>query len=152
MSCKVNQRLNGWVYNTIMEQKRSKRKTGVEPIPIEGRLKRLSAEDENGCWIWQGAKNKSGYGQIQTGRGEGGGPKFAHRVSYQVHKGEIPEGMVVDHLCYKEGGYSNKLCVNPEHLELVSHSENQKRAWDRKKAEGWVHYKVKAAAAKLEEH
>lgn len=133
-----------------MEQK--KKKTGVTPVPIKDRIRRLSVDDENGCWIWQGATNKSGYGQIQTGRQVGGGPKFAHRISYEEHNGKIPEGMVVDHLCYKENGYSNKLCVNPEHLEVVTQSENQRRSWARKKQDGWVHYSVLRAAAKLEEH
>jgi hypothetical protein len=46
---------------------------------------------------------------------------YPHRFSYAMHK-EIPKGMTVDHLC------SNKMCVNPEHLEIVSIWENRRRA------------------------
>jgi len=50
------------------------------------------------------------------------GEQRAHRVSYRLFKGEIPEGTEIDHLC------KIKLCVNPEHLEAVSHAENVFRA------------------------
>ena len=116
-------------------------------LPVEERLKRNMKIDENGCWIWQGSKSGSGYPMIQMGRGPGEGPKLAHRISYKVFNGEIPEGMVIDHLCYKEGGYSNRLCINPEHLEVTSHSDNLKRGWKTKKAEGWKHYKTIAFEA-----
>jgi len=50
---------------------------------------------------------------------------FAHRVAWELENGEIPEGMQVDHLC------RNTLCVNVEHLEVVTPSINQKRRPDR---------------------
>lgn len=127
-----------------------KKKTGVERVPLDVRLKRLSKVDENGCWMWQGSTSSSGYPKIQMGRGKGEGPKDAHRVSYAVFNGEIPDGMVVDHLCYKEGGYSNRLCINPEHLSLTTYSENQRRGWARRKEAGHVHYKVKLMQEKQE--
>lgn len=46
------------------------------------------------------------------------GSIFAHRFSYIIHKGEIPPKLVIDHLC------RNTLCVNPDHLEAVTHKEN----------------------------
>lgn len=115
-------------------------------LPVEFRLKRNMEIDDNGCWMWQGTLSGSGYPMIQMGRGPGEGPRLAHRVSYAEFNGKIPDGMVVDHLCYKDGGYSNRLCINPEHLELTTHSKNLKRGWDAKKASGWVHYTQKRKA------
>lgn len=82
--------------------------------------------DERGCWIWQGAVKGSSrysgaYGSIKwNGKGA-----LAHRVVYELVKGEIPKGMFLDHTC------SVKLCVNPDHLEPVTHRENIQRAWSR---------------------
>lgn len=66
------------------------------------------------CWIWL-AHSIGYYGSFRIGHDKIAG---AHRVSYEIFKGEIPFGMEVDHLC------RNKLCVNPEHLEAVTHKEN----------------------------
>jgi hypothetical protein len=77
--------------------------------------------DERGCHIWSGSVHKTGYGQIKWK----GKSTVAHRVIYELVNGEIPAGLVIDHLC------SVKLCVNPEHLEAVTSSKNTQRAWDR---------------------
>lgn len=72
-----------------------------------------------GCWVWTGciAGTDGGYGQIRVkGRG-----LAAHRVAYELFVGPIPEGLQLDHLC------RNKHCVNPEHLEPVTASENKRR-------------------------
>lgn len=63
----------------------------------------------NGCWEWT-AKRDNGYGRIWIK-----GRLFAaHRVAYELMRGQIPEGLTIDHLC------RNRRCVNPEHLEVVS--------------------------------
>lgn len=76
-----------------------------------------------GCWIWTGAKNKQNYGRI-TGNpsaGEDGKQFMAHRIAYEMHIGEIPEGLHIDHLCCVTS------CVNPHHLEVVTFNENMRR-------------------------
>lgn len=90
---------------------------GPIPIPPLNRYKII----DTGCWIWQGYIGPHGYGQIKWN----GKSKVAHRVIYEIFKGQIPEGLIIDHLC------SVKSCVNPEHLEAVTFSENSQRAWDR---------------------
>lgn len=106
------------------------------------RLKRHIEIDGNGCWMWTGATSGSGYPMISVG-GRAGGPKLAHRHSYMEFVGEIPEGHQIDHLCYDENGYSNKLCINPEHLEPVVQGVNMKRGYAKRRAAGWKHYMEK---------
>ena len=69
------------------------------------------ATEESACREWAGYVAVTGYGQ--TGRNT-----LAHRQAYEEHVGSIPEGMVVHHLC------ENKLCVNPEHMTLVTRAEH----------------------------
>ena len=69
------------------------------------------------CWLWTGAINSHGYGNIGLG-GVNGGTASAYCVAYQLLVGPIPEGMELDHLC------RNTRCVNPDHLEPVTHREN----------------------------
>ncbi|MCA1668901.1 MAG: HNH endonuclease [Thermomicrobia bacterium] len=74
------------------------------------------------CWIWQGALT-NGYGKIAHHR--------AHRVYYERMYGAIPTGLELDHLC------KQKACVNPDHVEPVTHTENVRRGphtvldWDK---------------------
>jgi len=85
----------------ISEQERFDRK--VEPVT------------ESGCWIWTASVNHDGYGQFRRGNGKTCG---AHKFSYEKHRGPIPPGMELDHLCRV------RPCVNPYHLEPVSHKKN----------------------------
>lgn len=80
------------------------------------RLPRRSDFDE--CWVWTGALKPNGYGRFQ----HGGRTTQAHRWSYELFVGEIPEGAVIDHLC------SNRGCCNPAHLEAVTQIVNIRRS------------------------
>ena len=86
---------------------------------VRGHARRRDMPDfvvtAGGCWIWQRGLNPvSGYGQTSSG-------EYAHRMMYRKHEGEIPEGMQIDHLCRV------KACINPDHLEVVTRSENARR-------------------------
>ena len=92
--------------------------------PVEERFFRFIDKTDN-CWIWTGKSiNQKGYGQIQIG-GKGSRHKLAHRLSYEIHFGDIAPGLVVMHKC------DNPSCVNPEHLETGTQSKNIKDAIDR---------------------
>lgn len=74
------------------------------------------------CLRWKGSRNWGGYGQISVG----GRQQRVHRVAYELAKGPIPEGLEIDHLCRVRD------CINPDHLEAVTHQENIRRVYERK--------------------
>lgn len=75
------------------------------------------------CWEWSGAHfQQNGYALFNTKAADGvWRPTTAHRVSYELYIGAIPDGLVIDHLCRNHG------CVNPAHLEAVTRRENTRR-------------------------
>jgi HNH endonuclease len=74
------------------------------------------------CWVWPYAINKQGYGQIQINKKR----YEAHRWLYTLLKGEPPHKTELDHTC------RNRACINPEHLQPVSHAENCRRGYNAK--------------------
>lgn len=75
-------------------------------------------DEFTGCWNWNRRLKKTGYGRFVVQVIE----DYAHRVAYKLIVGEIPKGLSLDHLC------QNKKCVNPDHLEPVTPTENTRRA------------------------
>lgn len=76
--------------------------------------------DDNYCWVWQGM-NAKGYGRLFI-REENHSTVVAHKVMYELLMGLVPEGLELDHLC------RNRACINPNHLEPVTHLENLLRS------------------------
>ncbi len=73
---------------------------------------------ENGCWVWTAFKDKYGYGRFCMVTGIS---RFSHRLAYEFLVGPIPAGLEIDHTCH------NPACVNPTHLEPVTHKVNVQR-------------------------
>lgn len=75
---------------------------------------KVKVDPETGCWLWQGYVTVHGYGQFWNGDRLVG----AHVFGYEAHKGPVPDGLDLDHLCRV------RRCVNPDHLEAVTRREN----------------------------
>ena len=89
--------------------------------PYQRFLKSYCVCPDTGCWLWEGAKYQNGYGWLKVF----GKVVSAHRFSYELHKGSIPEGMHILHSC------DVRHCVNPDHLRVGTHQENMREAAER---------------------
>ena len=76
--------------------------------------KYVDNSDIDGCWMWRGVKTANGYGLFRFF----GVKRLAHRIAYSLCLGHIPECKYIDHAC------CNRLCANPMHLRVCTHSEN----------------------------
>lgn len=93
------------------------RKTAEDSI-----LEHCLPEPNSGCWLWTGRLNKWGYGISDWRRHHVQHVQLAHMLSYLAFRGEVPSWMELDHKC------RTRSCVNPDHLEPVTHEENMRRA------------------------
>lgn len=91
--------------------------------------RKVSPAPSNACWIWWGAKNARGYGNV----GRNKKTYLAHRVAYELTYGPVPPGLDLDHLCKTTG------CVNPDHLEPVTFLANMRRRYADKPDERSTH-------------
>lgn len=100
-----------------------RRRNGVRPMservmprknPVDRFLAKVDVVTESGCWIWMGSLQRNGHGQMFID----GGLSGAHRASWILFVGPIPEGLCV---CHKCDVYS---CVNPSHLFLGTQKDN----------------------------
>ncbi len=89
---------------------------------LPGRLAAKYEVSADGCWLWTSTLNVHGYGQLSRLMPDGKWRmKRAHRISYEIHIGPIPDGLQLDHLCRVRN------CINPSHLEPVTNRENSLR-------------------------
>lgn len=98
--------------------------------------------DQNGCWIWQGA-TRSGQKDPYGWAAYAGKQMGAHRVSWLVHRGSIPDGLYVCHRC------DVRKCVNPDHLFLGTPSENMRDMWSKGRHKSPAEGVVGSLSAKL---
>jgi hypothetical protein len=88
--------------------------------PLARRLwSRVQIRGSGECWLWTGGQNSVGYGVIRRGRKDEG-IALVHRAAWESVRGPIPPGMTIDHAC------RIRLCCNPNHLEVVTLSENSR--------------------------
>ena len=94
------------------------------------------------CWVWRDGRTRLGYGKIKRD----GVNLLAHRFAWTREHGPIPKGLELDHLCRV------RACVNPEHLELVTHAENVRRgAMPKLTAEDVVRIREELAAGRRQQ-
>ena len=90
----------------------------MRSVPVRVRLDQYSTPEPNtGCVLWLAAITPTGYGRIRVGQKV----HQAHRVSYELAHGPIPDDLVIDHLCRV------RCCINPDHLEAVTQAVNVRR-------------------------
>lgn len=103
----------------------------VSTETVEQRFnKKYLINEHTDCWEWTRSTNNVGYGMFRYRKGL---MRTAHRVSYEMHKGPIPDGMIVCHTC------DNPKCVNPDHLWLGTRRDNYNDMVAKGRSKTFVH-------------
>lgn len=97
----------------------------MTPDQLRRFLMKVEPEPTSGCHLWSGAVQSAGYGHMLIVRHPRKRWGLAHRLAFEHWRGEILDGLEIDHKC------SNPLCVNPEHLRMVTGRENTLAPWSR---------------------
>lgn len=122
------------------------RQVDVTPALIASFWNRVKKGSPSECWEWQGHICKTGYGTLSAKFKQG--PIKAHRISYAIHNGNIPEWLFVLHHC------DNPKCVNPDRLYAGDEADNMRDAVSRGRAKGGaktVRFGSETTGAKLNE-
>ena len=111
------------ILDTLNRPHRGKYKPYPRKHPADIIARWIEVDPETGCHTWTGRLNNMGYG-LMTVAQAGYKPLTLspHKVAYELRRGRVPEGMVLDHTC------RNRACANPEHLETVVQRENVMRS------------------------
>jgi hypothetical protein len=82
---------------------------------------------DSGCWLWTGTIEYNSYGRLHLANGQ----KLVHILSFEIFKGKIGQGLIIDHTCHNQdeqckGGWFciHRRCINPDHLDAVTQKQN----------------------------
>lgn len=114
--CDKDQQARGWCPMHYQRWRQFGSLASPAPPVLERFLDKVRKTDT--CWIWEASTDSKGYGQMRLTVDGIDRLHQAHRISYELFKTPIPEGLHVDHICHVTA------CVNPEHLRTVTVKQN----------------------------